>query len=208
MGILSRLFGKSQVRRQPIGTPHDDRAEYRIMLTDAGPNRVLVMRILRRVEDLDYAKAKQIINSTPVLVSDCRRAIDAAHLARSLREAGASVEVSPPLPQQMHDEDGSLSMTEQRERAEALHIGFAQWQSQQSIAHDGPTKVCPNCGATGGPCWSVHGNEQMCKEAVIWIMGQTMSSGRKEEDLPGDVQRRFGVQMTFECPRCKRTISR
>jgi hypothetical protein len=47
----------------------------------------------------------------------------------------------------------------------------------------------------------------MCEEAVKWIMLQTWSYGRKEEDLPAEVHTKFRVRMTFECPQCKRTIS-
>ncbi|OGN99088.1 MAG: hypothetical protein A2Y58_03530 [Chloroflexi bacterium RBG_13_51_52] len=68
-------------------------------------------------------------------------------------------------------------------------------------------KICSKCRARVEPNWSVSGDEQMCKEAVEWIMIQMFSYGREKEDLVVDVQNKFGVQMKFECPKCKATIS-
>jgi len=67
-------------------------------------------------------------------------------------------------------------------------------------------KWCSICREDIEPNWSVHGEKQMCQEAVKWIMLQTWSFGRDESDLSGEVFTKFHVGMEFECPKCKRPV--
>lgn len=83
--------------QQPQDAPKDnvpvEQTEFSVTLTDAGPNRINVIKALRDLFGLGLKEAKELSESAPKVVKDGVDKAEAETIKAKLTEAGATVEV-------------------------------------------------------------------------------------------------------------------
>jgi large subunit ribosomal protein L7/L12 len=81
---------------QPLpGTPDVDvkQTEFTVTLTDAGTNKIQVIKSVRQTLGLGLKEAKDLVESVPKLLKDGISKIEAAELQAEFEAAGAKVDV-------------------------------------------------------------------------------------------------------------------
>jgi large subunit ribosomal protein L7/L12 len=78
------------------GTPAaaaEEKTEFTVVLTSAGPNKVNTIKVVRAVTGLGLKEAKDLVDAAPKPVKEGIPKADAEALAKQLTEAGASAEI-------------------------------------------------------------------------------------------------------------------
>lgn len=73
--------------------PAEEKTEFNVVLTNAGANKVGVIKVVRTVTTLGLKEAKDLVEATPAVVKEGVSKDEAANLKKQLEEAGATVEV-------------------------------------------------------------------------------------------------------------------
>ena len=73
------------------GAPEKD--SYDVILTDAGANKINVIKVVREVTGLGLKEAKDLVDGAPKPVKEALSKADAADMKKKLEEAGAKVDV-------------------------------------------------------------------------------------------------------------------
>jgi large subunit ribosomal protein L7/L12 len=71
----------------------EEKTEFTVMLTNAGPNKVNTIKVVRAVTGLGLKEAKDLVDGAPKPVKEGISKADADALAKQLTEAGAAVEI-------------------------------------------------------------------------------------------------------------------
>jgi large subunit ribosomal protein L7/L12 len=71
----------------------EEKTEFTVMLTNAGPNKVNTIKIVRAVTGLGLKEAKDLVDGAPKPVKEGISKADADALAKQLTEAGATAEI-------------------------------------------------------------------------------------------------------------------
>ncbi len=71
----------------------EEKTEFDVVLTDAGPNKINVIKEVRAITGLGLKEAKDLVEGAPKTVKDGVNKDDAAKLKKQLESAGATVEV-------------------------------------------------------------------------------------------------------------------
>jgi large subunit ribosomal protein L7/L12 len=71
----------------------EEKTEFTVVLTNAGPNKVNTIKVVRAVTGLGLKEAKDLVDGAPKPVKEGIPKSDAEALAKQLTEAGATVEV-------------------------------------------------------------------------------------------------------------------
>ena len=71
----------------------EEKTEFDVELTDCGPNKVKVIKIVREVTGLGLKEAKDLVDGAPKNVKEGVSKDEAAEIQKQLVEAGAEVEV-------------------------------------------------------------------------------------------------------------------
>ena len=72
-----------------------EKSEYKVMLKDAGSEKIKVIKALREVvPNLSLSDAKKLTEETPAMVADSVAKADAEKMKKKLEEAGAKVELA------------------------------------------------------------------------------------------------------------------
>lgn len=69
----------------------EEKTEFNIELTDAGANKINVIKAVRTVTELGLKEAKDLVDSAPKLVKEGIKKEDAEKIKKTLEEAGAKV---------------------------------------------------------------------------------------------------------------------
>jgi large subunit ribosomal protein L7/L12 len=73
------------------GAPEKD--SFDVILTDAGANKINVIKVVREVTGLGLKEAKDLVDGAPKPVKEALSKADAADMKKKLEEAGAKVDV-------------------------------------------------------------------------------------------------------------------
>ena len=76
------------------GAAEDEKSEFTVTLTDAGAQKVAVIKAVKEITGLGLGEAKAIVDGAPSPVKEKVSKDDAEAAKKQLEEAGASVELS------------------------------------------------------------------------------------------------------------------
>ncbi|OAL10360.1 50S ribosomal protein L7/L12 [Candidatus Mycoplasma haematobovis] len=68
-------------------------SEFNLHLTNAGANKIGVIKIIRELTGLGLMEAKKIVDTAPALIKEAVPAVEAEELKKKFVEAGATVEL-------------------------------------------------------------------------------------------------------------------
>ena len=72
----------------------EEKSEYDVVITDAGPNKIAVIKVVREVKsDLGLVEAKNLVEKTPATLLEAAKKEDAEATKVKLEAAGAKVEL-------------------------------------------------------------------------------------------------------------------
>ena len=71
----------------------EEKDEFDVELTEVGPNKVKVIKVVREITGLGLKEAKELVDGAPKAVKEGVAKDEAEGLKKSLEEAGAVVEV-------------------------------------------------------------------------------------------------------------------
>ena len=71
----------------------EEKTEFTVMLTEAGANKVSVIKAVREITGLGLKEAKDLVEGVPSLVKEGVAKADVEVIKKKLEEAGAKVEV-------------------------------------------------------------------------------------------------------------------
>jgi large subunit ribosomal protein L7/L12 len=75
------------------GAAAEEKTEFDVVLTNAGANKVSVIKAVRAITGLGLKEAKDMVEGTPATVKEAASKGEADELKKQLEEAGASVEL-------------------------------------------------------------------------------------------------------------------
>ena len=71
----------------------EEKTEFTVMLTNAGPNKVNTIKVVRAITGLGLKEAKDLVDGAPKVVKEGVSKDEAAAMKAKLEEQGASVEL-------------------------------------------------------------------------------------------------------------------
>ncbi len=74
--------------------PAEEKSEYKVMIKDAGSDKLKVIKALRTVSSMALGDAKKAVDNTPFVVAEAAPKDEAKKMKQLLEEAGAKVELS------------------------------------------------------------------------------------------------------------------
>lgn len=72
----------------------EEKTEYKVILKDAGAEKIKVIKALRTITTLSLGDAKAAVDAAPYVVAEAASKDDAAKFKKTLEESGAKVELS------------------------------------------------------------------------------------------------------------------
>lgn len=72
----------------------EEKSEYKVTMSNAGAEKIKVIKALRTVSTLSLGAAKEAVDSAPYVVAESATKEDAQKIKKALEEAGAKVELS------------------------------------------------------------------------------------------------------------------
>ena len=75
------------------GAAAEEKTEFNIVLTDAGANKIGVIKVVRAITGLGLKEAKDAVEQTPSVLNEGASKEDAEKAKKELEEAGAKVEL-------------------------------------------------------------------------------------------------------------------
>ncbi|MDP3062537.1 MAG: 50S ribosomal protein L7/L12 [Chloroflexota bacterium] len=77
----------------PAAAPVEEKTEFTVMLQEAGPNKINVIKAVREVTTLGLREAKELVESAPKAIKEAVGKDEAATIKQKLEAAGAKVAV-------------------------------------------------------------------------------------------------------------------
>src|SRR4030042_1134690 len=71
--------------------PAEEKTEFNVELTDAGANKIAVIKAIRTVTELGLKEAKDLADGAPKIIKESAAKADAEKMKKTLEEAGAKV---------------------------------------------------------------------------------------------------------------------
>ncbi len=75
----------------PAAVEEEEKTEFNVELTDAGPNKVKVIKVVREVTGLGLKEAKDLVDAAPKMVKESASKAEADDLKAKLEAEGAKV---------------------------------------------------------------------------------------------------------------------
>ena len=75
------------------GAAAEEKTEFNVVLTDAGANKIGVIKVVRAITGLGLKEAKDAVEQTPSVLKEGASKEDAEKAKKELEEAGAKVEL-------------------------------------------------------------------------------------------------------------------
>ena len=69
----------------------EEKTEFDVELTEVGPNKIKVIKVVREVTGLGLKEAKELVEAAPKVVKEAAAKADAEELKKKLEEVGAKV---------------------------------------------------------------------------------------------------------------------
>ena len=73
--------------------PAEEQTEFNVILTDAGANKINVIKAVREVTSLGLKEAKDLVEGAPKAIKEGATKDEAAAIKKKFEEAGAKVEI-------------------------------------------------------------------------------------------------------------------
>ena len=73
--------------------PAEEKTEFDVELTDVGPNKIKVIKVVREATGLGLKEAKEAVDGAPKVIKEAMSKDDAEAAKAKLEEAGAKVEL-------------------------------------------------------------------------------------------------------------------
>ena len=95
--ILEEKFGVSAsapvmaVAAGAAAAPVEEKDSFNVELTEAGPNKISVIKAVRTVTTLGLKEAKDLVDGAPKIVKEGAKKEEAESIKKTLEEAGAKV---------------------------------------------------------------------------------------------------------------------
>ncbi|MCB5205361.1 50S ribosomal protein L7/L12 [Neorhizobium sp. T786] len=77
----------------PAAAVEEEKTEFDVILTDAGANKINVIKEVRAITGLGLKEAKDLVEGAPKAVKEAVSKAEAADLKKKLEDAGAKVDV-------------------------------------------------------------------------------------------------------------------
>ena len=77
----------------PAAAPVEEQTEFDAILSEVGPNKINVIKVVREVTSLGLKEAKDLVDGAPKPVKEGVSKDEAAAIAKKFQDAGATVEV-------------------------------------------------------------------------------------------------------------------
>ena len=71
----------------------EEKTEFNVELTDAGANKISVIKVVKEVTGLGLADAKALVDGAPKMIKEKVKKDEAAEIKKKVEEAGGKVEV-------------------------------------------------------------------------------------------------------------------
>ncbi len=88
------VAGAPAAAAAPAAAQAEEKNEYKVILKDAGANKINVIKALRSVTSLALGAAKEAVENVPFTVSEAAPKEEAQKIKKELEAAGAKVELS------------------------------------------------------------------------------------------------------------------
>ena len=75
------------------GAAAEEKSEFNVVLTDAGANKVSVIKAVREITGLGLKEAKDLVDGAPKTIKEAMPKADAEAAKKKLEEAGAKAEL-------------------------------------------------------------------------------------------------------------------
>ncbi len=75
------------------GEQEEEQTEFDVVLTECGPKKIGVIKVVRAVTSLGLKEAKAVVDSVPNTVKEALSKDEAEDLKKQLEDAGATVEI-------------------------------------------------------------------------------------------------------------------
>ncbi len=75
------------------GAAAEEKTEFDVVLTDAGPKKINTIKVIRQVTGLGLKEAKEAAEQTPTVIKEGVSKEEAEELKKQFEEAGAKVEI-------------------------------------------------------------------------------------------------------------------
>ncbi len=75
------------------GAAAEEKTEFDVVLTDAGPKKINTIKVIRQVTGLGLKEAKEAAEKTPTVIKEGVSKEEAEELKKQFEEAGAKVEI-------------------------------------------------------------------------------------------------------------------
>ncbi len=100
VSAVEEEFGVSAAAAVAVAAPAEGGAaaaeaktEFDVVLTDVGPNKIPVIKVVREITGLGLKEAKEIVDGAPKTVKEAVPTDDAEAMVAKFKEAGASAEL-------------------------------------------------------------------------------------------------------------------
>jgi large subunit ribosomal protein L7/L12 len=100
---MEETFGVSAAAAAPVvvaggavaggAAPAEEKTEFNVVLSDIGPNKINVIKVVREVTSLGLKEAKDLVDGTPKTVKEGVNKEEADSIKKKFEEAGAKVEI-------------------------------------------------------------------------------------------------------------------
>ncbi len=78
----------------PAAAAEEEKDEFNVVIKEAGPNKINVIKAVREVTTLGLKEAKDLVEAAPATVKEGLAKAEAEAIAAKLKEAGATVELT------------------------------------------------------------------------------------------------------------------
>ncbi len=89
----SQIAASSPVSGSKPESAAEEKTAFGVMLTDAGPNKIQVIKVVREATGLGLKESKDLVEAAPKVVKENLKKDEAEELVKKLTEAGAKAEL-------------------------------------------------------------------------------------------------------------------
>ena len=88
---VSAAAGAVVVAAGPAAAAEEEKFEFDVELTEVGPNKVKVIKVVREITGLGLKEAKDLVDGAPKIVKDAAQKAEAEDIKAKLEAEGAKV---------------------------------------------------------------------------------------------------------------------
>jgi len=92
-GVSAAAPAAVAVAAAPVAEAVEEKTEFDVVMTDFGPEKIKVIKVVREITGLGLAEAKAKVEAVPAVLKEAASKDDAETLKKQLEEVGAKVEL-------------------------------------------------------------------------------------------------------------------